>query len=279
MATAIVGIPLVIGAVVVGGWLFTAFCALLAATGAWEYARMSAHKGSGAIAAVSIPASAALVLASPLHHPAAAPGLAYAGLVAASVMASLLALMIRPRTSAVQALGATAAAIAYPGVLFLFLDAVRNMFYLAAPHTADGIRAADLSGMYLMACVFASIWACDSVAYFVGRAIGKHKIAPRLSPKKSWEGALAGLLGAAAAFAGMAQWLFPQTVSPAEGLLLGTLIGIVGPVGDFAESMLKRDAGIKDSSHLIPGHGGVLDRFDSALFAAPVVVLWFLYTL
>ena len=104
-------------------------------------------------------------------------------------------------------------------------------------------------------------------------SIGKHKIFPRVSPKKSWEGTIAGVL-----ISPLSMWLalqlflpeFPQT----HAVVLGAIIGVVGPVGDFAESLLKRDASIKDSSALIPGHGGVLDRFDSIMFVAPVVWLY-----
>jgi phosphatidate cytidylyltransferase len=110
------------------------------------------------------------------------------------------------------------------------------------------------------------------VAYFVGIRYGKHKLFPRVSPAKSWEGALAGFLAAAAGFWAFSMWLMPDFPTWLA-LTCGALVGVVGQLGDLAESLLKRDATIKDSSHLIPGHGGLLDRFDSMLFAAPMVLI------
>lgn len=117
--------------------------------------------------------------------------------------------------------------------------------------------------------MLAGTWASDTAAYFVGRALGRRRIAPVLSPKKTLEGALGGLLGSV-----LVGWLFayiyPFLPLP-QMLLLGLLVGAAAEVGDLLESAFKRQAGIKDSSKLIPGHGGILDRFDSALFTAPLV--------
>jgi phosphatidate cytidylyltransferase len=118
--------------------------------------------------------------------------------------------------------------------------------------------------------VLAITWLQDSVAYFVGRAWGRHRMAPVLSPKKTWEGAIGGLVGAIAG--GVASVLvFGLPISPLAGALLGLVGGIVGPLGDLAESLIKRQVGLKDAGHLIPGHGGILDRADSLLFTAPVL--------
>jgi phosphatidate cytidylyltransferase len=119
------------------------------------------------------------------------------------------------------------------------------------------------------------VWGGDTGAYYVGRTFGRHRMAPVVSPKKSWEG-FAG--GVALTFFGV--W-FCRTVFFPElpwrlGLAVGAALSLVVPVGDLVESLLKRDAGIKDSSQLIPGHGGFLDRSDSLFFAAPVVLALFL---
>jgi phosphatidate cytidylyltransferase len=117
-------------------------------------------------------------------------------------------------------------------------------------------------------------WATDTGAYLTGVAIGRHKLFPQVSPKKTREGALGGLL--AGAFAG---WLcaqgFASFLTPLAGTVLGFTGGIVGQLGDLVESLLKRDVGIKDSAELLPGHGGVLDRFDSLLFTVPVFYYYF----
>ena len=121
--------------------------------------------------------------------------------------------------------------------------------------------------------LFASIWVCDSAAYFGGTWLGRHKLFPRVSPKKSWEGATFGLVGAVATFVFLGAYLMPE-IDLMQAAILGMIVGVFGQIGDLAESLLKRDAVIKDSSGIIPGHGGVLDRFDSMLFAAPLVVIY-----
>ncbi len=111
-----------------------------------------------------------------------------------------------------------------------------------------------------------STWITDSGAYFVGRRWGRRPLAPRLSPKKTWEGAIGGWL-TGAALTPAAAWLLG--LSPWHGLALGAIIATAAPFGDLAESMFKRQVGAKDSSNLIPGHGGMLDRIDSLLFVIP----------
>lgn len=127
---------------------------------------------------------------------------------------------------------------------------------------SDGVR------LVLLGCV--SVWACDSVAYFVGNRLGRRRLAPRLSPRKSWEGAGAGVLAGVAVAMVCAQWLEIPALS---ALVLGGAAAVVGQVGDLFESALKRELGVKDFGELLPGHGGVMDRLDSLLFALPVVYL------
>ncbi|MDQ5851749.1 MAG: phosphatidate cytidylyltransferase, partial [Chloroflexota bacterium] len=110
----------------------------------------------------------------------------------------------------------------------------------------------------------------DTAAYFVGRAWGRRRMAPSISPNKSWEGAAGGLAGAVVAGALLVP-LLGLPISAAMGMLLGGVGGVAGQAGDLAESLLKRQAGIKDSGHLIPGHGGLLDRADSLLFTVPTL--------
>ncbi|MFH1006705.1 MAG: phosphatidate cytidylyltransferase [Candidatus Latescibacterota bacterium] len=121
----------------------------------------------------------------------------------------------------------------------------------------------------LVMLLFGMLWAMDTAAYFVGRRFGRHKLFPRVSPKKSVEGAIGGLIGSLAV-----AFVAACTVTPflpmGHHLALGAIVGVAGQVGDLAESQLKRDAGVKDSSTLLPGHGGILDRFDSLFFAGPL---------
>jgi phosphatidate cytidylyltransferase len=120
--------------------------------------------------------------------------------------------------------------------------------------------------------MLAAIWICDSAAYFGGKAMGKHLLFERVSPKKTWEGAIWGFIFSYITFF-VARAVIPSLsgLSVGDCLVLGTIVGIMGQIGDLAESLLKRDAGVKDSSNLIPGHGGVLDRLDSILFVSPLV--------
>jgi phosphatidate cytidylyltransferase len=126
--------------------------------------------------------------------------------------------------------------------------------------------------------VLAITWINDSAAFFVGRAFGRTQMAPILSPKKSWEGFWGGIAGAMFA-AALATYLLGLPIAQWEALLLGALTGVAATLGDLGESLIKRQVGVKDSGALIPGHGGILDRMDSLLFTAPVVLYVALLTL
>lgn len=115
--------------------------------------------------------------------------------------------------------------------------------------------------------------ACDSAAYFVGTAMGKHRLYPAISPNKSIEGAVGGFVGSVTGAVLIGNWLIPA-VSWFDFAVCGALVGVLGQLGDLFESMLKRHAGIKDSGAIFPGHGGMLDRLDSLLFAFPVVYFY-----
>jgi phosphatidate cytidylyltransferase len=132
------------------------------------------------------------------------------------------------------------------------------------------------SGMGARLIYFAALvtWATDTGAYLCGVAFGRHKLIPRISPRKTVEGAVGGLLAA-----GLVGWLCAQGITPFltsfAAVSIGMFTGLMAQLGDLAESMIKRDVGIKDSAELIPGHGGVLDRFDSLLFTVPVLYYYF----
>lgn len=134
------------------------------------------------------------------------------------------------------------------------------------------------AGAQLVFLVFAGIWACDTLAYFGGKSFGKHKLFERVSPNKTWEGAAAGFAGSVLG-AVMIKLIYEKSGIPfsltwLQTLIAGGLAGTLGQVGDLAESLLKRDAQVKDSGALLPGHGGILDRFDSLLFVAPALYLY-----
>lgn len=137
-----------------------------------------------------------------------------------------------------------------------------------------------VDGKWIVLLVCWCVWICDSMAYFIGKRYGKHKMAIRLSPKKSWEGAIAGVIGSvvtALIFAAIYSWKFNPNesilVPMGSAVLIGIVAAVAGIIGDLFESALKREAGVKDTSAALPGHGGVLDRFDSLMLGIPAIYL------
>lgn len=148
----------------------------------------------------------------------------------------------------------------FPALLYSYLMALRN--------SGDG--------RFLIILLFAAVWAADGGAYFAGVTLGKHPLAPTLSPKKTVEGAIGGFFGAVIAMGIYAVILinvFKVQCNVPVMLLVGFLCAVIGPVGDIATSAVKREYGIKDYGNLIPGHGGALDRFDSILLASPLIFI------
>ncbi len=162
---------------------------------------------------------------------------------------------------------ATFLGVLYVGWLGSHLDALREIpKAFGLPYTM---------GFSFAILPFFLTWTCDTVAYVVGRAVGRTKLMPSVSPQKSVEGALAGLAASVGAAYVARAWFAPY-LSVWDAAALGVLAGLFGQLGDLVESLLKRDTDTKDSSRLIPGHGGVLDRFDSLFFTAPIVYYYLL---
>jgi len=172
-------------------------------------------------------------------------------------------------------------------VLALLLAAIWHVLRARNPEPLESWASTVLSGLYVgflgshvialralpdglawLALAIVTTWVSDSGAYFAGSAWGKHKMAPHLSPNKSWEGAAAGLLSALACGVAIA---LMGGLGVSYGLVAGLMIGTLSPFGDLAISMIKRQVGVKDTSGLFPGHGGMLDRLDSLLFSVPLV--------
>lgn len=180
----------------------------------------------------------------------------------------LLFELFRNNGSAIQNLGATLLGVFYMGVFGSALIGIREYY-----PNVNGLYG---QGGYLIISIFATIWICDSAAFFGGTALGKHKLFPRVSPKKSWEGAIFGFVFAILAMI-LAKNIVLDFLSLKDVIVIGFIIGTLGQIGDLTESLLKRDAGVKDSSNLIPGHGGIFDRFDSLLFSSPIIYLYLTY--
>jgi phosphatidate cytidylyltransferase len=135
----------------------------------------------------------------------------------------------------------------------------------------------DAGRAWVYLALFAT-FGSDTAAFFIGRAWGRHRLAPHISPAKTWEGAIGGVLGAiiiSLLFTLPAPWQLP--LSYGQAILLGILVSVFGQLGDLAESLLKRSTGVKESGNLRPGHGGVLDRTDSVVFAGIVVYLYYMF--
>ena len=134
-------------------------------------------------------------------------------------------------------------------------------------------------GVYAVLLVFICAWMTDTGAYFSGRLFGRHKLNKEVSPKKTWEGAIGGTLLAVGGAVVMRNLFLHTLLSVPQAVYLGLLVAIIGQMSDLAESVLKRSTGVKDSSNLLPGHGGFLDRFDSYLLLAPIFYYVVLFSL
>jgi phosphatidate cytidylyltransferase len=172
---------------------------------------------------------------------------------------SLTAAMLRgaPFDRMITSVGVTVLSVMYIVLLGGHLIALRVGF---APQLSK----------HLLSFFFLVIMGADAAAYYGGRAFGKHKLAPNISPGKTWEGAVAGMLASLLLAAGAHYWFFPELPTK-YALALAAVMNVVGVAGDLTESALKRSAGAKDTAKILPGHGGVLDRIDSLLFNAPVI--------
>lgn len=178
------------------------------------------------------------------------------GLIAASLVWHVIFVRVRTADTAITMFGAV-----YTGFLLAYLVLILRTFS---------------SGMSLAYAVVLGVWANDSLAYLVGSTIGRHKMVPRISPKKSWEGFAGGLLGTVVVWVGLALLVPSAGVSIGLGLSIAVMVSLAVFVGDLFESRMKREAGVKDSGHSLPGHGGFLDRLDSLILVG-LVAYWALW--
>lgn len=205
--------------------------------------------------------------------------------VVLTVVVVLLTELFRNNGSPFLNVGSTLLGIAYVPMLFGTLIGLREVFVPMDfpmlryfPNELSFFNPELVSQVYrwggfTVITLFACIWICDTAAYFLGRAVGRRKLFERASPQKTWEGAIAGFI-AAIGTSIAAKYIVLDYLTLGHAVAIGVFVGVFGQMGDLVESLFKRDAGVKDSSSLIPGHGGVLDRFDSLLFASPIVYLY-----
>jgi phosphatidate cytidylyltransferase len=264
--TALILIPLVLLLIFLGPrWLVALAVAAVAAMAAWEFLGLAKSSGANPPRVAVLVAIAALFAANFAWD--------QRDQIAAILGILSLALLVyctffRPVEQMLADASTSIFCLFYVGMTLVTLPALRE----------------ESNGPSLVAFLLCVVWAGDTAALYVGRAWGRHKMAPSLSPNKTWEGALGSLAGsllAAGVLLGLAHlfatqwdkvWLsYPEDLWYWLGLAV--LVNVAAQVGDLAESALKRSAGVKDSGCLLPGHGGVLDRIDALLLAAPV--LWY----
>ncbi len=260
IAFAAVAIPLAVGIVWLGGWLLAITLAALGVLGAREIYDLARRQGidaldrTGGIAAAAIPLLAYWAKGSVVFY-----------LGAAWLMVMLVAAVVRrgPTGRPLGAVSVTVFGCLYASALLSFLIPIRH-----------GSNAANQPFAYLCLTLFPLIttWIGDTAAMAVGVTVGGAKLAPVLSPNKTRSGAVGGFLGSVVT-AVLLGFLVLNRVgwhfTPWQLVAVGSVVGVVAQVGDIAESLFKREAGVKDSSNLIPGHGGVLDRLDSLYFVVP----------
>jgi phosphatidate cytidylyltransferase len=254
--TALVAAPIALGLLWVGGVAFALFLAVVAVAAQAEVYNLLRESGARPFALLGLPLGALAVL-RPLVP------LAEALLVTGGVLV-LFAALLRVREQPLLDVAGTLFGVFYPPLLLSFAIVLRE---------AEGFRLDPLGGFWLTAAVMVSVWGADTFAYVAGRLFGRHPLFPRVSPKKTWEGAAGGLLGAFAVVAGF-KLAALDVLGWSDVAVLALCAGVAGPLGDLAESLFKRSAGVKDSGNWIPGHGGMLDRIDAACVAVPLATLY-----
>jgi phosphatidate cytidylyltransferase len=257
LGLAVIGLP----AIIYGGVFYFIVIAIVLVGSAWEYVRLYRAIQFEPNQLVTVGGVLVIVTARFFFAEAA---MALFVLIILLAMAVHLIAFERGRNQAGTDFAITVAGITYLGWIGSYLVDLR---FLVNEDT----------GLWWWLLVMPMVWASDTGAYSIGAVYGKHKMSPRLSPKKSWEGYFAGaftslLVGAFFAYA--FSMLGPQPlagmIGPLQGGLLGLFIGAVVPLGDLGESMLKRQSGLKDSSNIFPGHGGFLDRIDTWIWGAAI---------
>ena len=259
LLTALIGVPLILAVTYVGGAVFAGFMLVAVLLTQSDAMTLFSQVGSLPYKGLGL-FLAALVVLSALW----APALVIAAVV--GVGALLYAGLQSPEANVFPRLGATVWSVVYPAAMLATLLLVR----------LDAGPQFSLDATLLTLLPVVMIWATDTLAYVFGKSFGKHPLAPKVSPKKTWEGAAGGVLGAVLIAGAFYLWQ-PDLLAPWHLAVVIGLAGGVSQLGDLAESHLKRAAGVKDSGTLLPGHGGMLDRVDALIVTAPLYWLFVSY--
>ncbi|MDD5303557.1 MAG: phosphatidate cytidylyltransferase [Elusimicrobia bacterium] len=246
--TALVGIPLMLYLVHAGGVAYGLLVVAISTLCCYEYALMLRLGGRPIQFVPTVALGAALAACAALGGPLP---LALAGGTALIVLFELFSPVHSLDRVALTLFGAL-----FAGWMPAHLALIRDL----RPH-----------GEALAFLTFAAVWTMDTAAYAAGRGFGRHSLAPVLSPKKTWEGAVAGFIAAVGVSLLFQKFMLHDAATPLQAVVIGVIIGTMGQLSDIAKSIVKRDVGVKDSGALLPGHGGVFDRFDSYILCAPAV--------
>ena len=257
---ALVGIPLILFLTYRGSWYFFVLIIIIAVTAQWEFYRLQNNKHIYPQKFIGIIAGMIILLGIQTGY------WFFSGITTVIIlMIMMINEMFRSYKNISSNMGVTLLGIFY---IPLFLG---TLLYLRE-YMQTILKDTSHAGFRFIAVMLATIWICDTFAYSFGSKLGRHKLYEKVSPKKSKEGAIAGLIGAILTYAGVKiTGILPLTWSAV--ITFGSAVGIIGQTGDLVESWFKRDAGVKDSSALLPGHGGMLDRFDSLIFLSPAMLI------
>lgn len=258
VVVAIITIPAILALCYFGNIPFLIFILGIGLISFYEYSKFTMKKGNSPQLIIGSFAVMSIILNSYYSF------VDFYDLMISFVILLAMVELFRNKGSAIYNMGATLLGVLYIGLFASSILSVREYFF---EYT---------HGAYLIISILITIWVCDSAAYFGGLSLGKHKLFPRVSPNKSWEGALFGFVFSIIAML-ILKPIILDFLSWSDVILIGLIVGTIGQLGDLIESLLKRDAGVKDSSNIIPGHGGIFDRFDSLLFAAPAVYIYLKY--
>ena len=259
-AAAAVAIPIVLGILFFTPPVFFHLLVALVTLGAlWEFYRIAEKTGHPVAKTVGMGGGVLLFLAAPGFFPILPPREVH--LILAVGLVAILAAFAELASSVEVGSALAGAGSTVLGVLLIPLPAIAMM----------AIREVTPRAVLFL---FLIVWGCDSFAYYVGKNFGRRKLAPTVSPKKTWEGTIGGFVGAARVGAAAGTWWVLPELGAARGALAGALASSAGQIGDLIESLWKRGAGVKDSGVFLPGHGGFYDRIDSLLFAAPVLAIF-----
>jgi phosphatidate cytidylyltransferase len=266
IAFAVVAIPAALGVVYWGGWALVLVVVAAGVLGARELLGFGDRLGIAPLTRTALLSAAVLPVLVYLAL-TTVPALVGTGwLLGGLWMVLLLTVALVRRAPTERPLASTALsafAVLYPAGLASFLLSIRHTRF----------PEQSWAGAWLVFFPLVVTWVCDTAAMFAGKAIGGKKLWPAISPGKTWSGSIAGVIFAILTVPVLNLVVLERlgiALPLGQGVLFGLVLGIIGQVGDLAESLYKREAGVKDSSDLIPGHGGVLDRFDSLYFVLPV---------